>query len=65
MNDARRRAALGWIALLSIPILSWAQVADDSREKTEKVRDILSAPQADPGKRIADIGAGEGSYSLR
>ena len=65
MNHARRRAAVGWIALLSIPILSWAQVADDSREKTEKVSDVLSALQAEPGKRIADIGAGEGFYSLR
>ena len=27
--------------------------------------DILSALQAEPGKRIADIGAGEGFYSLR
>jgi hypothetical protein len=61
MNHAHKRAAVGWIALLSIPILSWAQVADDSREKTEKVSDILSALQAEPGKRIADIGAGEGS----
>jgi ubiquinone/menaquinone biosynthesis C-methylase UbiE len=65
MNHARKRAAVGWIALLSIPILSWAQVADDSREKTEKVSDILSALQAEPGKRIADVGAGEGFYSLR
>jgi ubiquinone/menaquinone biosynthesis C-methylase UbiE len=65
MNHARRRAAVGWIALLSIPILGWAQVADDSRDKTEKVSDILSALQAKPGKRIADIGAGEGFYSLR
>jgi len=65
MNHAHKRAAVGWIALLSIPILSWAQVADDSREKTEKVSDILSALQAEPGKRIADIGAGEGFYSLR
>ena len=65
MNHTRRRAAVGWIALLSIPILSWAQVADDSREKTEKVSDVLSALQAEPGKRIADIGAGEGFYSLR
>jgi ubiquinone/menaquinone biosynthesis C-methylase UbiE len=65
MNHARRRVAAGWIALLSIPILSWAQVADDSREKTERVSDVLSALQAQPGKRIADIGAGEGFYSLR
>ena len=65
MNHARRWAAVGWIALLSIPSLSWAQVADDSRDNTEKVSDILSALQAEPGKRIADIGAGEGFYSLR
>jgi FkbM family methyltransferase len=65
MNHARKRAAVGWIALLSIPILSWAQVADDTREKSEKVSDILSALQAEPGKRIADVGAGEGFYSLR
>ena len=65
MNHTRRRAAVGWIALLSIPILSWAQVADDSREKTEKVSDVLSALQAEPGKRIADIGAGEGFCSRR
>jgi ubiquinone/menaquinone biosynthesis C-methylase UbiE len=65
MNHAPRRAAVGWIALLSVPLLSWAQVADDSREKTEKVSEILSVLQAEPGKRIADIGAGEGFYSLR
>jgi ubiquinone/menaquinone biosynthesis C-methylase UbiE len=65
MNDARRLGAVGVIALLLIPLLSWAQVADDSREKTERVSDILSALQAEPGKRIADIGAGEGFYSLR
>jgi hypothetical protein len=64
-SHARRLAAVGWIAFLSIPLLSWAQVADDSREKTEKVTDILSALQAEPGKRIADIGAGEGFYSIR
>jgi precorrin-6B methylase 2 len=29
------------------------------------VSEILSALQAEPGKRIADIGAGEGFHSLR
>jgi ubiquinone/menaquinone biosynthesis C-methylase UbiE len=52
-------------ALLLFPVFSWAQVADDSREKSEKVPEILEALQAEPGKRIADIGAGEGFYSLR
>jgi precorrin-6B methylase 2 len=41
------------------------QIADDSREKSEKVPEILAALQASPGKVIADIGAGEGFYSLR
>jgi len=55
MNHAHKRAAVGWIALLSIPILSWAQVADDSREKTEKVSDILSALQAGAGQRLPGL----------
>ena len=53
------------LLLLSIPRLALAQVADDSREKTEKVSEILVALQVEPGKRIADVGAGEGFYSLR
>jgi ubiquinone/menaquinone biosynthesis C-methylase UbiE len=40
-------------------------VADDRRETTEKVSEVLAALQAEPGKRIADVGAGEGFYSLR
>lgn len=65
MSQQRRRPAVWLIALLSIPTCAWAQVTDDSREKFEKVSEILAALQAEPGKRIADIGAGEGFYSLR
>lgn len=65
MTHARKWAAIGLIALLSIPIVTWAQAAGDSREKSEKVGDILAALQAEPGRRIADVGAGEGFYSLR
>jgi ubiquinone/menaquinone biosynthesis C-methylase UbiE len=65
MNHVRKLLAVLLIALLSIATLTWAQVADDSREKWEKVSDILVALQAEPGKRIADVGAGEGFYSLR
>ena len=53
------------ITMLSMPSPSWAQTADDTREKSEKVGEILTALQAQPGKRIADVGAGEGFYSLR
>jgi ubiquinone/menaquinone biosynthesis C-methylase UbiE len=56
---------MSFLLLLSIPRLALAQLADESREKTEKVGEILTALQAEPGKRIADVGAGEGFYSLR
>lgn len=53
------------IGLASVVAVASAQVADDSREKSEKVSEILAALQAASGKLIADIGAGEGFYSLR
>ena len=37
----------------------------DSRDKTEKVSDVLAALEATPGKMIADVGAGEGFYTVR
>jgi hypothetical protein len=55
MNRRRRWAAMWLLLLLPIPKLALAQVADDGREKTEKVSEILVALQAEPGKRIADI----------
>jgi ubiquinone/menaquinone biosynthesis C-methylase UbiE len=65
MQHARRLVTVALIALLPVPALTWAQVASDNREKSEKVGEILAALEADPGKRIADVGAGEGFYSLR
>lgn len=65
MQYAGRLVTVALIALSPVPALTWAQVASDSREKSEKVGEILAALQAEPGKRIADVGAGEGFYSLR
>ena len=65
MRHPRRWAAMWLLLLLSMPRAVLAQIADDSREKFEKVGEILAALQAEPGKRIADVGAGEGFYSLR
>jgi len=65
MRQASKATAVWLIALLWLPTFSWAQAAADSREKAENVRDVLAALQAEPGKRIADVGAGEGFYSLR
>src|SRR5688572_10117674 len=65
MSRRPRSTVAWWFMLLSIPTLTRAQVTADSREKTEKVSEILAALQAEPGKRIADVGAGEGFYALR
>jgi hypothetical protein len=47
------------MALLPIPALTWSQAAADSHEKSEKVGETLAALQAEPGKRIADVGGSE------
>jgi predicted O-methyltransferase YrrM len=65
LSHVPKQAAAWLIVLLAIPTVAWAQAAADSREKSEKVSDILAALQAEPGKQIADVGAGEGFYSLR
>jgi ubiquinone/menaquinone biosynthesis C-methylase UbiE len=65
MERLRKRLVGLLVALLWIPAAAFAQVADDSRDTSEKVSEILAALQAEPGKRIADVGAGEGFYSLR
>jgi ubiquinone/menaquinone biosynthesis C-methylase UbiE/tRNA A-37 threonylcarbamoyl transferase component Bud32 len=36
-----------------------------SPDEAQKVGEVLAALQAEPGKRIADVGAGEGSYTRR
>lgn len=65
MRHFRRGIAITLAVATVVPGLAWAQRAEDSREKTEKVRDILDALQAEPGKRVADVGAGEGFYTFR
>lgn len=65
MSYWRRWSAMLLLLLLSIPRPALAQGGSDNREKFEKVSEILAALQAEPGKRIADVGAGEGFYSLR
>ena len=52
------------VLALSLPV-SAAQRNSDSRDKTEKVGDVLAALEATPGKVIADVGAGEGFYTIR
>lgn len=59
---ARGVAALfGVLSVLASPA---AQQVDD-REKTERVVDVLAALAVKPGMRVADIGAGDGFYTLK
>src|SRR5262245_52520650 len=65
MRHVHGRIAIVVVVLTVLPLFAWAQSADDSREKTERVREILDALQAEPGRRVADVGAGEGFYTFR
>lgn len=52
-------------------VLIWATVAiaqperDAGRDKFEKVADVLAALEVSTASRIADVGAGDGFYSVR
>jgi hypothetical protein len=61
MTYRRRWVAVSLLLLLPIASLARAQAADDSREKSEKVNEILAALQAEAGKGIADVGAAKDS----
>ena len=39
--------------------------SDRPRETAEKIAELLAALEATPGKVIADVGAGEGFYTIR
>ena len=62
----RRTALLSAVALLLLASLLSAQSERDAgRDKFEKVADILAALEVKTASRIADIGAGDGFYSIR
>ena len=66
MTRARNVRLASFAALLlwsNSPIA--AQFPDEGREKYEKVSEVLAALQPAPGHWIADIGAGDGFYSVR
>ena len=58
------RAGIVTSVALSI-LLGASQIDSDRREKTEKVGEVLAALEATTGKVIADVGAGEGFYTIR
>lgn len=57
------RLGLLLVALSWMPSPAAAQI--DEREKTERVADVLAALALKPGMRVADIGAGDGFYTLK
>lgn len=61
------QASVVWfvVLLLAHPRPVLAQFPDEGREKHEKVAELLAALEVEPGKRIADVGAGDGFYSVR
>lgn len=53
------------ILVLALSSSATAQINSAVRERSEKVNDVLAALDAAPGKVIADVGAGEGFYTIR
>jgi predicted methyltransferase len=68
MFSFSKRPLLGVFAgavLLCCPAMTVAQRDEAEREKLERVADVLAALGAQDGRMIADIGAGDGFYTLR
>jgi predicted methyltransferase len=62
----RRLAVLSLISWSVITATGYAQTSSDAgRDKYEKVADVLAALEVSTASRIADIGAGDGFYSVR
>lgn len=65
MISPRRRVFLIVASTIGSLSVLTAQRNTDSRDGTEQVNVVLAALQAEPGKMIADVGSGEGFYSIR
>lgn len=50
---------------LALSSIATAQINSPSRERSERVNEVLAALEATSGKVIADVGAGEGFYTIR
>lgn len=53
------------LVVLSVAASSATAQETYDREKTERVTDILAALALKPGMRVADVGAGDGFYTLK
>jgi len=66
MNRINRHIFLAGFCVITLSVARLAaQVNADGRDKTEKVAEVLAALEATSGKRIADVGSGDGFYAVR
>jgi ubiquinone/menaquinone biosynthesis C-methylase UbiE len=67
----RRRHVLDWVwrlvvvCAIGLPLARLAAQTDAETERWARVADILKALDARPGAYIADVGAGDGFYTVR
>ena len=62
---ARTFAVLAAIVIVCLPVSAFAQQDEREREKIERVPDVLAAMGVKDGAHIADVGSGDGFYTLR
>lgn len=66
MNHTRTRSVASFSIFTAIlAALTSAQVSDDDRSKLAALPKLFSALGAKPGARIADVGSGDGFYTLQ
>ena len=63
--NARTFAVLAAIVIVCLPVSAFAQQDEREREKVERVPDVLAAVGVKDGAHIADVGSGDGFYTLR
>ncbi|HJU42072.1 MAG TPA: class I SAM-dependent methyltransferase [Vicinamibacterales bacterium] len=65
MRATEMRAVLCGAIVLLAAIAAAQPERDAARDKNEKVADVLAALEVSSASRIADVGAGDGFYSVR
>ena len=65
MNSISRHICLTWFCVITLSVPRLAAQVNSDGHKTEKVAEVLAALEATSGKRIADVGSGDGFYAVR
>jgi len=64
-HQSKSLVALVAVVGLAASLLFAQDAGDAARDKFEKVADILAALEVTTASRVADVGAGDGCYSVR